>query len=286
MLKRSYANETDIPAEYKSQYVQKEGKWVLDVEGFDNVDSVLSKNQELLSQHNSDKTTLSSMQGQLTKANNEKAELAAKAVPDGHVVVPVAEKAYIDKLKVLGAVDEIVTKVTEYPGLKAQAEAVTREQKLTGVAQVLGYNAAAFAKLPGLPAPDAFEIRDKTENGQPVKNKAGENEQVVIVKLSENGQTVERNWVDFFNGNAELKLFEPALTAKAGGGDAGAGNAGRQLPSQTGGNAAASDDPIQARLVARDKARSERPNALMQPARNVAAGAGAQQAAKQTGANP
>ena len=258
MLKRLYTNEADIPAEYKSQYVQKEGKWVLDVEGFDNVDSVLEKNRELLTQHNTDKAALSSMQGQLTKANNEKAELASKSVPDGHVVVPVAEKAYIDKLKPLGAPEEIVTKVTEHPTLKEKAQATERAEKLTGIAETLGFNAAAFAQLPGMPGPEAFEIRDKTENGQPVKNSKGEIEKVVIVRLTENGQQVEKNFLDHFYATPSLKLWEPSLKATP------AQPPGRTLPPQrpgeTGGDAG---DIVTQRLKTRETARQANPNPLM-----------------------
>lgn len=271
MLKRSYATKEEIPAAYQQDYVQKDGKWVVDVEGFDNVEKVLEKNRELLSDNSSLKSENTGLKGQVTKLNNDKAELSVKALPDGHVAIPVADKQMLDAVKPLGTLDEIKTKVTEYPQLKQQAETVTRQQKLSSVAQVLGFNAEVFAKLPGLPAPESFEVRDKTENGQVVKNKQGEPEKVVIVKLTENGQSAEKNFLDYFNGNAELKLFEPALKAGTGQQQQ---QQNRQVPAQTGGNGTQGEDPVAARLVARDQARQANPNPLMAPTTQVAASGG------------
>jgi hypothetical protein len=261
MLKRSYATKEEIPAAYQSDYVEKDGRWVVDVEGFDNVEKVLEKNRELLADNSSLKTENSGLKGTVTKLSNDKAELSAKSVPDGHVVIPVADKQLLDAVKPLGTVEDIKTKVAEYPQLKQQAETVTRQQKLSSVAQVLGFNADVFSQLPGLPAPESFEVRDRTENGQVVKNSKGEAEKVVIVNLTENGQSVEKNFVDYFNSNSALKLFEPALKTQVGGQQQ--QQQGRQLPAQTGGGGADADDVVAKRLQARDQDRQARPNPLM-----------------------
>jgi hypothetical protein len=273
MLKRSYATKEEIPAAYQNDYVEKDGRWVVDVEGFDNVEKVLEKNRELLADNSTVKSEISSLRGQVTKLNNDKAELAVRALPDGHVAIPVVDKQLLDAVKPLGTVDEIKTKVAEYPKLKEQAETVTRQQKLSSVAQVLGFNADVFSQLPGLPAPESFEVRDRTENGQVVKNAKGETEKVVIVKLQENGQAVEKNFLDYFNSNSALKLFEPALKAGA----QQQQQQTRQVPHQTGNTGAETDDPVAKRLAAREEARQQNPNPLMVQTTQV--GAGGKQAA-------
>lgn len=271
MLNTKYVKLEDIPADKRGAYVEKDGGYVLDELATDH--PVVVNEKSLKSEKTAALARATSLQNQVT-------ELSTKTVPEGHVVVPVADKQLLDAVKPLGTLEEIKSKVIEFPTLKEKAEAVEREQKLTGVAQVLGYNPTVFSKLPGLPAPDTFEVRDRTENGQVVKNRAGEPEKVVIVKLTENGQTVERNWTDYFNANEALKVFEPALKVAPGGG--GAASGGRQMPAQTGGAASGADDPIAERLAARKDQRGKQPNALMTTLTPVAVGGDA----KQTGANP
>jgi hypothetical protein len=262
MLKLSYDKLEDIPENMRGAYVQKDGKYVLDELSADH--PVLVNNATL-------KTEKSAAIGRATTLQNQVTELSTKSVPEGHVVIPVADKQLLDEVKPLGDAKFIKERVTGYEPLKQKAEAADREQKLTQVAEILGFNPKAFAALSGLPAADAFEVRDKTENGQPVKNAKGEVEKVVIVRLDENGQKVEKNFRDHFDSTPGLKMWEASLAAAA----VGSEPKGRQMPSQTGSvTAGATGDPVKDRLAARDQQRTNNPNPLMAPHTAVASAAG------------
>lgn len=206
MLKRSYAKLEDIPQALRSEYVLKDGKYVLDVEGFENVDSVLDKNQELLAQHSTDKTEITSLKGQVTKLTNEKTALEGKSLPDGHVAIPAADKPLYDTVKSLNLpAEEIKTKVTEHGALKDK-------ERRTELAHVMKWKPEAVEHMQGLPE---YEIRDKTENGKVVMGEDGKPEKVAIARIKDaKGVVTEKPLKEYFDQTPALKVFEPSLLAE------------------------------------------------------------------------
>ncbi|HEX8177864.1 MAG TPA: hypothetical protein VF543_22435 [Pyrinomonadaceae bacterium] len=209
-LKRSYPKLEDVPPEYRSEYVPKDGEFVLDVEGFENVNKVLSKNQELLTQHATDKTEISTLKGQVTRLTTAQAELQSKATPDGHVPVPVADKQFLDTVKGFGDVAQVKEKLEKYPTLEKQATEAVLAKQDSEIEKIMGWKSGSLSlirdKVPEL------VVRDKTENGQVVKNDKGEPEKVVIARIKgENETYTEKAFTEHFNNTPELKFFEPSL---------------------------------------------------------------------------
>jgi hypothetical protein len=139
MLQTSYAKKEDIPAEKVGAYIEKDGKFVLD--DLSNDHPVVAKRDELL-------TKTSTQQGQITRLTNENATLKVTAIPEGHAVIPVADKQLLDAVKPLGTLEEIKAKVTEYPTLKEKEQSRTLDELYEKAAKDLGYeNTAAFKAI-------------------------------------------------------------------------------------------------------------------------------------------
>lgn len=201
MLNTSYDKLEDIPQEKRGAYIPKDGKFVLDT---------LEESHPLVVKKNQLKTEVSTKQGQLTKATNENTELKSKTIPEGHVVVAVADKQLLDTVKSYGGTPaEIDTKLKEHATLKAKDDERTKQDHLRAVARVMGWKEDALLLVPGLPD---LEIRDVTENGQPVKDQSGEVKKQVIAKLKgENNTITEKQLREHFDATPALKIFEPSL---------------------------------------------------------------------------
>jgi hypothetical protein len=139
MLQTTYAKKEDVPADKIGAYIEKDGKWVLD--DLSNDHPVVAKRDELL-------TKTSTQQGQITRLSNEVATLKVTSVPEGHAIVPVADKQLLDAVKPLGTVEEIKTKLTEYPTLKEKEQSRTLDELYDKAAKELGYeNVGAFKAI-------------------------------------------------------------------------------------------------------------------------------------------
>jgi hypothetical protein len=261
MLKSVYAKLEDIPEGERQHYKQFNGQYVLEL---DEHHPVLVNKKQL-------RTESSGRQGTITKLTNDLAEAKARTVPEGHVVVPVADKEFIDKVKPLGSADEVKAKVTEHGDLKEKQAKADREKLLVEAAQANGFNPQAFLVLPSLPEIVVKEEADSTGNKVKkyfAKTKTGEN------------TFSEQALGDYVKAEESYKPLMPALLAKPEQGTGGAG-ATRYVPvtPATSGQSGAGDDPVSKRLQERLDAREATPNALMGAPSVAATGAGGVRAA-------
>jgi len=119
-LKQFYATEAEVPTEQKAFYVLKDGKYELQVEGFESVTGVLAKNTELITKQKTDKAEIDRLTSETARMNGEIGKLAgdlsaaqSKAVPNGYVTVPKKEAELITRLKEKNLDPETVGKTLE-----------------------------------------------------------------------------------------------------------------------------------------------------------------------------
>jgi hypothetical protein len=195
MLKSSYTTESEIPENLKGAYVARDGKYVLDD---------LSEDHPVIV---SKKSALADKSRAVTKAEELQADLdSAKqsSVPRGHVAVTKADSELLEKVKVHGTTDEVVSKLTEHKTLKEETDRRKREDSLREVAKVLSYEPEAFVRLQNLPE---FEIREK------------DGKQTVIAKVKgDNNVITEKPANEFIESSADYAPFLPALRATTNGG--------------------------------------------------------------------
>lgn len=115
-LKQFYTSETEVPTELKSYYTEKNGRFELQVEGFESVPAVFSKNQELITRQQTDSTKIQELTAKATQVNSLTQELANKnseisklsndvtkaqsnTVPTGYVAVQKKDVEIIEKIK-------------------------------------------------------------------------------------------------------------------------------------------------------------------------------------------
>lgn len=247
-LKRSYATEAEVPTERKADYVLKDGRYVLDVEGFDNIDSVLAKNSELLGKVSGHATELS---GRDTEISRLKSDLAnANVVPRGYKSVLAADAELVEAVKAAGVTDaaSFNTLKTEHGNYKTKAETADRRARFADVGKKLKWNDDAPDVLEVVPSLPEIEDRDVTANGKTEKVP-----HVKLVAKNAAGQE-EVSYRPFGEWFAEK---HPALlrsvTAKA----------GPVIATQGVGDPPDSGDILEKRLSAQRAAQAANPNPLM-----------------------
>ena len=203
MLKSSYAKLEDIPAEQRGAYVLKDGKYVLDD---------LDAEHPVVIERNSLKTDVSAKQGQITKLTNDKTAAETRAIPDGHVAVPVADKQLLDAVKPFGEANVVKERLQKYPDLEKKEQERARQEHLRGVEKAMGWKEGSLALVPNLPE---LEVRDLVENGQPVKDDRNETKKTVVAKIpGENNTVTEKSFREVFDQTPALKAYEPLLVAQ------------------------------------------------------------------------
>lgn len=205
MLQKEYVKLEDIPADKRGAYVPKDGKLVLDD---------LSEDHPVIVHKKELERDLTAEKAKATRATNEKTEALARALPDGHVAAPAADAAVLSELKATGVpLAEVKQRVTDFPGLKKRVEEHERAAHLAEVAKVMKWKPEALQaiadKLPEL------EIRDKTENGQVVKDENDRLVKIVIAKVKGANDAVEdKPFEAYFKETPTLNVFEPSLLAE------------------------------------------------------------------------
>jgi hypothetical protein len=247
-LKRSYATEADVPTERKADYVPKDGRYVLDVEGFENIDSVLAKNTELLGKVSGHASELSGKQAEVDRLTRDLA--SANVVPRGQKAAPAAVVELGEAVAAAGITtpDAFKTLHAEHGTFKTTAEAATRREKLDGLRKRLGWNENAVGVLELVPNMPDVEDRDVTANG---KTEKVPHAKLVTKNAAGQDEVSWKPYGEWFKENHAALL--PSVTAKS----------GPVIATQGVGDPPADTDMIEQRRAQREKARTEHPNALM-----------------------
>jgi len=148
-LKFQYASQTDIPEAFRSLYIEKEGKWIMDVEGATSVDRVTEfrdKNILLQKEVNDLKTTWDGFNADEVKALiAKKAEIEAQKSKDkGEIETLIQERTAQFKL---AADKEKAALTAELEKAKGTLNRVVIEKSLIEHATKLGLREGAAEDL-------------------------------------------------------------------------------------------------------------------------------------------
>ncbi|HRH45814.1 MAG TPA: hypothetical protein PKY82_29500 [Pyrinomonadaceae bacterium] len=163
MPKSFYLNESDIPADQKGCYENKNGRWQLT--NLESDHPVIATKTSLETTNAQLKTTNDSLTVQVTNLEREKIELSTKSVPHGYRAVPkeVAELGETAKAEGFSKEElpQVKTKLTDLETkeiARADREIKTRALKAVGVTDVDGF----FE----LKRSDALKIEAETVDGK------------------------------------------------------------------------------------------------------------------------
>lgn len=178
-LKRSYATEADVPLERKADYMPKGGRYVLDVEGFDNVESVLAKNTELVGKVNGHAAEIVGKEAEITRLTGEVGRLSgelstaqAGALQRGQRAVTIGDAELLDKVRALGGFDDVKAKLEKYPTLEAKVTKQERRADLDAIRKAEGWGESAVDVLEliqNLPEVEQRDTAEKNADGTPKK---------------------------------------------------------------------------------------------------------------------
>lgn len=251
-LKRSYATEAEVPTEQKANYVPKGGRYVLDVEGFDNIDGVLDKNTELLGKVSGHASELAAKDTEITRLKGEIA--SANVLPRGHRAVPTADAELLDAVKAKGvtATDTFNTLHKEHGEYKTKADAADRRARFADLSKKLKWGEGAPEVLELVPGLPEWEDRDVSVNG---KTEKAPHAKIVTKNAQGQDEVSYRPFAEYFTEKHAALL--PSVAAKG-------QEAGTRVPGSAGGGGTPADnDPLGSRLKAQRDAQAANPNPLV-----------------------
>jgi hypothetical protein len=155
-LKQFYATEADVPTELKEHYTEKDGRYILAVDGIENLPGLTSKNAELIAKQKSDKaeqerltTDLAESKIEIGKLSGDIAKASANALPTGYVAVAKKDAEALEELRKQNlAPAEVLTKLNELDGLKAKVGEFELSTAITAFAEAEGIkNVDALSRL-------------------------------------------------------------------------------------------------------------------------------------------
>jgi hypothetical protein len=257
-LKRSYATEAEVPTERKADYVLKGGRYVLDVEGFDNIDSVLDKNTELLGKVSGHVSELQAKQSEVTRLTGEVSRLSGElataqgsALQRGQRAVSIADAELLEKVKELGTFEEVKAKLEKYPTLEATVTKQERRAELDRIRKTEGWREGAVDVLEliheSLPEVEQRDTTEKNADGTPKKKN------IAKVKGA-NDVVTEQDFSAWFA--AAYPHLQPSVKAAK-------SDDGTELPEHGAGGGASGGDMLEKRLIAQRAAQAANPNPLM-----------------------
>jgi hypothetical protein len=186
-LKQYYSSEAEIPTELKSYYAERNGKYELQVDGFESVTAVFSKNTELIERQKKDADKITELEAKATEVNTLTRSLADKnteisrlsndltkaqgaQLPSGYVAVQKKEAEIIDKMKAqnleLGKVAETLS---EFEAVRTENNNFKLEKSIAEFAEAEKVqNVKALTKLIKQDGVIPL-IKEVDENGQKVK---------------------------------------------------------------------------------------------------------------------
>lgn len=256
-LKRSYATEAEVPTEHKALYVPKEGRYVLDVEGFDNVESVLSKNNQLLSQHTTDKGEVTRLTGEVSRLTSELSTAQGSALPHGQRAVPKADAELVETVKAKGVNDAAAFNnlFVEHGQYKTEAQAAKAASHASAVGEAMGWDKEKTARLATKVYDfSSLELRDGADGKKMV---------VAKVKQPDGTTFVEKPFAEVVKSTPELSDLLPSLAASGG---------GTRVPGSTGGGGTTGGQSsiVDKFIEDRDKAAASKPNPFTKPQQQAA----------------
>ncbi len=247
-LKPSYATEADVPTERKADYVLKGGRYVLDVEGFDNIDGVLAKNSELVGKVNGHAGELQAKQAEVDRLNGELTNARNSSVPHGKRAVPVADAELAEAVKAAGVTtaDAFKTLHAEHGEFKTKALEADTAKHAAAVAEAMGWDKDKTSRL----VPKHFDLSTvELRDGE-----GGKKQPVAKVKQADGTTFVEKPFADVVKTTPELTDLVPLLTSKTG------PVIGTQLAPE---GEQGDGDFVEKHNKARDAARAQSPNPLV-----------------------
>ena len=221
-LQQTFTSKEQIPTEFQAHYAERNGKYELQVDGFESITAVFSKNQELIERQSKDKDKLQDLESSVTQVNSLTVELANKnaeisrlsaeltktqstQVPTGYVAVQKKDKELIDKLNNAGLKPEDVA------ANLAEADTLKKENAEFKLIQ----SVRTFAEIEKVSNVDALTRLIKQDGVTPSVKEVEENGKKVkrgfLAKQSESGEMVETLYSDYKNEN--WSAFSTALDA-------------------------------------------------------------------------
>lgn len=153
-LKTHYSNETEIPTELKTFYAERNGRYELQVEGFESVSSVLAKNQELIGRQTKDAEKIGELTAKATQVNSLTQDLANKnaeisrlsndlttaqstQLPSGYVAVAKKDADILKTLKDKNfEVEKVAEVITNFEAVKTENDTFKLEKSIAEFAEV------------------------------------------------------------------------------------------------------------------------------------------------------
>lgn len=255
-LKRSYATEAEVPTEHKADYVLRGGRYVLDIEGVENVDGLLSKNTELLGKVSGHAAELSTKDAEINRLTGELTQArTAPTLQSGQRAVSKGDAELVEAVKAEGldTIEKVKTLKTEHGNYKTTAEAATAAKHAEEVGTVMGWDKEKTART-------ATKVYDFST--LEVREADGKKTVVAKVKTAEN-QFVEKPFAEVVKSTAELSDLLPSLTAN--------GSTGTRVPGSTGGGGSAAKnefDEIRGEVTETRKTAQPKDNASVLAALN------------------
>jgi hypothetical protein len=219
-LKTHYSNEAEIPAELKNFYVFKNGRFELQVEGFESVPNVLAHNSELTETIKKHTAKISDLEAKATQVNSLTQDLANKnaeisrlstdltkaqstTLPAGYVAIAKKEADILQKIKEKNVeVDKLSEILTNFETVQKENANFKLEKSIVEF--------AATEKVQNVKALTRLIIQDGV---MPVIKEVEENGAKVskgfLVKTLADNQTEEKTYEDYKKVN--WSEFLPAL---------------------------------------------------------------------------
>lgn len=208
-LKQFFSTEEEVPTELKEHYTAKDGRYVLTVDGIENLPGLTSKNAELIAKQKADKAEQDRLTNELAeskieigKLSGDIAKASANGIPTGYVAVPKKEaealKAFSEKgLKV----EEVATQLQELDTLKGKVSEIELDQAIK-----------SFAEAEKIENVDALSGLIKSSGVKPLVKEIEENgkkEKRGFLTVTNGDKTEEKSYKDYLEAN--WKPFEAAL---------------------------------------------------------------------------
>jgi hypothetical protein len=210
-LKQYYTSETEIPTELKNFYAGKNGRFEIQIEGFESVPAVFDKNTELINRQTKDASKIQELEAkagqvntltqqladknsELSRLSSENLSLQSKAVPTGYAAVAKKDAELLEKLKKQNLdVEKLGETLAEVETVKAENAEFKLEKAI-----------AAFAETEKVGGVKALTRLIKQDGVQPLIKEEGEGDKKVkkgyLVKTID-GNPVETSYADYKSTN-------------------------------------------------------------------------------------
>lgn len=193
-LKQFFATEAEVPTELKDHYVEKDGRYVLAVEGIENIPGIANKNRELIDKQKTDKAEIDRLTNEVSEAKIEIGKVSgdlskanANALPTGYVAVAKKDAEALDEFKKRNLKpEEVFTQLNELDGLRSK---VSEHELETAIKQ--------FAEAEKIDNVDALTRLIKQDGVMPL-----------VKEVEENGKKVKKGFLTTSGEKPEEKSYK------------------------------------------------------------------------------